>query len=458
MFLTLSDVSSILGQTLDDKAVVNSVSIDTRTLLSGSLFVAIRGSKVDGHDYLLTAKERGATGAIVESVNPSVDLPQICVTNTVDALGVLANAVRSLQSSTVIGITGSYGKTTTKDMVAAVQGHSKSCHATVGNFNTEIGLPLTILSAPADVDTLVLEMGMRGAGQIAELVRIAEPNIGIITNIGSAHIELLGTREAIAAAKTELFRGLSVDAIAVYSDDIAFRELVEASTSHCRRMIVGESPMCDLVVSNIEIGRLETSFMLAYKGETIQATVASPARFAAINGALAVASGLANGMSLLDCVSGLANWRPSEGRMRPRNMPNGAVVLSDAYNAAPEAMLAAVSVLADIGSQASGNSWAVLGEMRELGVETKQWHHAVGEAVTSSGIDHLVVVGTAASGYRTGALAAGMNPDKIHFFETPANAASVLKLVIGCGDVVLVKGSRAAGLEQIVNTLCEGAA
>lgn len=458
MFLTLSEVGRILGQKIENPSVVNGVSIDTRTLLHGALFAAIRGTKVDGHDYLLTAMERGASAAIVETINESVELPQICVTNTVDALGVLANHVRKLQNPTVIGITGSYGKTTTKDMVATVHGYVSSCHATVGNFNTEIGLPLTILSAPADVNTLVLEMGMRGSGQIAELVRIAEPNIGIITNIGSAHIELLGSRDAIAAAKTELFRGLSNDALAVYSDDIAFRDLVDASTSHCRRMIVGESSTSDLVVSKVDIGRLETSFTLTYQEESIRASVASPARFAAMNGALAVASGLASGMSLVDCVAGLAKWRPSEGRMRPRKMANGAVVLSDAYNAAPEAMLAAVSVLADVGSQASGNSWAVLGEMRELGVETKQWHHAVGEAITASGIDHLVVVGTSASGYRTGALTAGMNPDKIHFFETPTNAASVLKQVIGSGDVVLVKGSRAAGLEQIVNALCEDAA
>ncbi len=458
MLLTLSDVSAIFGQSLDNTAVVNSVSIDTRTLTDGALFAAIRGTKVDGHDYLLIAKERGASGAIVEMVNTSVDLPQICVTNTVDALGILANWVRKHHDPNVVAITGSYGKTTTKDMVASVHGYAKSCHATLGNFNTEIGLPLTILSAPADVSTLVLEMGMRGSGQIAELVRIAEPNVGVITNIGSAHIELLKTREAIGAAKTELFRGLSRDAVAVYPSDIAFRELVDASASHCRRMIVGESSSCDLVVSNIRIGRLETTFTLTYEGDSLSASVASPARFAALNGALAVATGIVSGMPLHDCVAGLANWRPSEGRMRPRSMPNGAVVLSDAYNAAPEAMLAAVAVLAEVGSQATGESWAVLGEMRELGVETQQWHQAVGEAVSNADIDHLVVVGSDASGYRTGALMSGMNPDQIHYFETASSAATVLKQVVGSGDVVLVKASRAAGLDHIVDALCGGAA
>ena len=298
---------------------------------------------------------------------------------------------------------------------------------------------------------------MRGPGQIAELVRIAEPNIGVITNIGSAHIELLGTRDAIATAKTELFRGLPPDATAVYSEAIEFKTVVDASASHCRRFIVGESQTCDLTISNIQQGRLETTFQLKYKGESVVAKVASPARFAAINGALAVGTGLSAGMSLPSCVAGLANWRPSEGRMRPRIMRNGAVVLSDAYNAAPEAMLAAISVLAELGSQTSGNAWAVLGEMRELGVETKQWHLAIGEAVSTSGIEHLVVVGTSATDYRTGAILAGMNPDQVHFFDSPASAAVVLQQVIGETDVVLIKGSRAAGLDLIVDMLCGGA-
>ena len=457
MLLTLDVVGRILGHAINDKSVVSGVSIDTRTLMNGALFAAIRGTKVDGHDYLFTAMERGACGAVVETINPSVDLPQICVTNTVDALGVLANWVRKQRNPTVIAVTGSYGKTSTKDMVACVHGHEKSCHSTIGNFNTEIGLPLTVLSAPDDVDALVLEMGMRGPGQIAELVRIAEPNIGVITNIGSAHIELLGTRDAIATAKTELFRGLPPDATAVYSEAIEFKTVVDASASHCRRFIVGESQTCDLTISNIQQGRLETTFQLKYKGESVVAKVASPARFAAINGALAVGTGLSAGMSLPSCVAGLANWRPSEGRMRPRIMRNGAVVLSDAYNAAPEAMLAAISVLAELGSQTSGNAWAVLGEMRELGVETKQWHLAIGEAVSTSGIEHLVVVGTSATDYRTGAILAGMKPDQVHFFDSPASAAVVLQQVICATDVVLIKGSRAAGLDLIVDMLCGGA-
>ncbi len=454
MRLTLSEVSAILGDHLRSDSVVTGVSIDTRTLVPGSLFAAIRGTKVDGHDYLSAAKERGATGAIVETLNPSVDLPQICVTNTVDALGRLANGVRQRQCPSVVAITGSYGKTTTKDMAAAIHGYSRSCHATLGNFNTEIGLPLTILSAPDDVESLVLEMGMRGTGQIAELVRIAEPNVGIITNIGSAHIELLGSREAIAVAKSELFRGLASTATAVYPESIDYRDVVEQSAAHCTRLIVGESDSCDLIISNTKVSRLESTFTVTYKSETANAVVASPARFAAMNGALAVGAGLAAGIPLADCVAGLSNWRPSEGRMRPRCMANGAVVLSDAYNAAPEAMLAAISVLAEFAGQGSGSAWAVLGEMRELGVETKQWHLVIGEAVFSSGIQHLVIVGQAATDYRTGALLAGMNADQIHYFETPEKAAAILQVVVGGDDVVLVKGSRAAGLERIVNSLC----
>lgn len=454
MLLTIREVATILGTQASDETLVTGVSIDTRTLTSGSLFVAIRGTKVDGHDYLAIARERGASCAIVESVNVSVDLPQLCVTNTIDALGLLANAVRKRQVANVIGITGSYGKTTTKDMVAAVHGYASSCHATAGNFNTEIGLPLTILSAPQDAETLVLEMGMRGAGQISELVRIAEPNIGIITAIGSAHIELLGSRDAIAAAKSELFRGLSPYSVAIYREDIDFRLVVDESSSHCRRLIVGESAECDIVVSNIRVNRLQTEFSVTHLGLVASAVVASPARFAAMNGALAIASGVAAGIDLGDCVAGLANWRPSEGRLRPRNMSNGAVVLSDAYNAAPEAMLAAVSVLADVMSNSQGHSWVVLGEMRELGAETKRWHQVIGDAVYATGANHLVVVGEAATDYRTGALVAGMHPDRIHFFDTPQKAASVLQHVIGPEDYVLIKGSRAAGLDCIVESLC----
>lgn len=454
MNMKLVDLASAIGIVHDGDQCVNGINIDTRLLQIGDVFVAVKGSKVDGHDYLRAAQCRGAVAAIVNMRNTSIDLLQFEVTNTVCALGNIAAKYREQLLPLVIGVTGSYGKTSTKDMIAAVMGASAPSHATSGNFNTEFGLPLTILAAPRDTQNLILEMGMRGPGQIAELCQIARPTIGVLTNLGSSHLELLGSMDAITLAKCELFASLPATGTAVISQTLAHNEIVMSAIQHCKRLIVGDGPSCDVRYDNVEASVKCVAFSVTVHGVTHALRLPTPARFAVENACLSIAAGVAAGVDVSTAVSALSKWLPSEGRMKPRVAVNGATVLSDAYNAAPEAVVAAIGVLADSTRPGSGETWAVLGEMRELGAETERWHQIVGEAVAEARIDHLVIVGDAARMIRVGALYGGMCADKIHMYSDPESAAQVLGLVIMPSDTVLVKGSRVAGLNKVVDALC----
>jgi UDP-N-acetylmuramoyl-tripeptide--D-alanyl-D-alanine ligase len=396
------------------------VVIDSRGVGPGDLFVGLPGERVDGGRFAAQALAAGAWGVLVANEHTRLggQSPQsravIAVDDPLVALGSLARAWRRELGAKVVGITGSTGKTSTKDLLAGMLAPHLRVVATHANLNTEIGLPLTILGAPAGTEALVLEMAMRGKGQIAELVAIAEPDVGVITNVGPVHLELLGSVEAVAAAKAELVRDLRPGATAVLP---AGEPLLD---SHLRDDITvvrfGEEPLPD---------GLELPFTSAHMLRNARAAVAA-ARALGVDPA------------------GRVEVELSAMRGQRIELPGHIVVVNDCYNANPMSMRAALD---DLAVSADGRRVAVLGDMLELGPEELRFHAEIGDHARAVGVELLVTVGP---------LAREMRGD--HAVDTAAEAASLVRELVRPGDTVLVKASRGVGLEVVAEALQEAAA
>ena len=396
------------------------VVIDSRDVGPGDLFVGLQGEHVDGGEYAAAALEAGAWGVLVAAGHATPlrgQTPEwrvIAAEDPLAALGALARAWRRELGAKVVGITGSTGKTSTKDLLAAMLAAQLRTVATHANLNTEIGLPLTILGAPAGTEALVLEMAMRGRGQIAELVAIAEPDVGVITNIGPVHLELLGSVEAVAAAKAELVRDLRPGATAVLPAD---EPLLDA---HLRDDITivrfGGEPLPD---------GLELPFTSAHMLRNARAAVAA-ARAIGVEPA------------------GRLEVELSAMRGQRIELPGHIVVVNDCYNANPMSMRAALD---DLALSAEGRRVAVLGDMLELGPDEQRFHAEIGEHARTAGVELLVTVGP---------LARAMRGDRAA--DTAAEAATLVRELVRPGDTVLVKASRGVGLEVVAEALQEAAA
>jgi len=396
------------------------VVIDSRDVGPGDLFVGLQGEHVDGGEYAAAALEAGAWGVLVAAGHATPlrgQTPEwrvIAAEDPLTALGALARAWRRELGAKVVGITGSTGKTSTKDLLAAMLAAQLRTVATHANLNTEIGLPLTILGAPAGTEALVLEMAMRGRGQIAELVAIAEPDVGVITNIGPVHLELLGSVEAVAAAKAELVRDLRPGATAVLPAD---EPLLDA---HLRDDITivrfGGEPLPD---------GLELPFTSAHMLRNARAAVAA-ARAIGVEPA------------------GRLEVELSAMRGQRIELPGHIVVVNDCYNANPMSMRAALD---DLALSAEGRRVAVLGDMLELGPDEQRFHAEIGEHARTAGVELLVTVGP---------LARAMRGDRAA--DTAAEAATLVRELVRPGDTVLVKASRGVGLEVVAEALQEAAA
>jgi UDP-N-acetylmuramoyl-tripeptide--D-alanyl-D-alanine ligase len=370
--------------------------VDSREVRPGDLFVGLRGENVDGGAFVDQALERGAWGAIRGD-------------GALGALQRLATAWRRELGADVVGVTGSTGKTSTKDVIAAMVGQRRRAVATRGNYNTEIGLPLTVLEAPAGTEVLVLEMAMRGPGQIAELAAIAEPDVAVITNIGPVHLEQMGSLEAIAEEKAAVIRGLRAGGTAVVPRDepLLVPHLRDDVT------VVEFGPGDDL-------GDIELPYSSAHMR---------------VNAAAALAAARAVGVE----PHGLVEVALSDLRGQRLELPGGVTIVNDCYNANPMSMRAALD---DLAAAAPGRRVAVLGDMLELGPDSERFHREVGEHARESGVDLLVTVGP---------LAADMDGDQA--VANAAEAAALLPELLSDGDTVLVKGSRGVGLEVVAEAL-----
>ena len=452
--MTLAEIADVVGGVAHGEATVTGGAfLDTRTPEPGGLFVAVVGEHVDGHDYATTARDAGAAAAL--GSRPT-ELPTVVVDDVTAALGRLArHVVDRLPDVVVLAMTGSQGKTGTKDYLAHVLGEAGPTVATRGNFNNELGVPLTVLRATAETRYLVVEMGARGVGHVAELCRIAPPHVAAVLNVGTAHIGEFGSREAIALAKGEIVEALPPDGTAVLNAD---DELVVAMAPRTRATVTtfGSAP-ADVAVGEVtadEIGR--QSFELTYRGSGATVHLAQVGAFQWRNAAAAAAMALAAGVDLDTVADALGDAAPaSRWRMELGERPDGLVVINDAYNANPESMRAALETLAGIGARSGRRTVAVLGEMFELGDGAVAAHTGVGAYAAQVGVDVLVTVGAAAGAMAAGFDAAGSAGVSI----TTAGrdeATDWLRHNVSAADVVLVKASRGAALELVADDLLTG--
>ncbi len=452
-----------VASAVDGGAPITGVTVDSRDVAPGDLFVAIAGERVDGHDFAADAVAAGASCVLAS--RPLADgagsaLPCIVVDDPVAALGRLASWYRRERlSCVVIGITGSSGKTSTKDLVARVLSTAAPTVSPRGSFNTEVGLPLTVLGADADTRFLVLEMGMRGEGHIAYLVRLMNPDIGVVLNVGSAHLEMLGSREAIARAKSEMVRDLPSTAIAVLNrDDPAVRAMADITAAQV--LTFGEAPDADLRATDVRVdAAARPSFTLTdtRTEEAMPVSLLLSGEHHVSNACAAAAVGRAAGVSMEQIADALRAAEPdSRWRMEVRVAPAGFTVINDAYNANPESMRAALKSLAAMA--AGRRTWAVLGEMRELGDASMEEHDAIGRLAVRLDISRLVCVGEGTRVMHLGASSEGSwGEESIHVPDVDA-AISLLRAQLRPDDVVLVKASRSIGLERIAEALLsEGA-
>lgn len=448
--LAINEIVSATGATLvgaDHGAHVTAVSTDTRSLPEGCLFVALRGENFDGHAFAKHAAEQGAACLMLEEVPEDVellDVPVVQVKNTLYGLQRLAMWYRQQLNIKVVGITGSNGKTSTKDFTASVLSCQFKVNATKGNLNNHIGLPLSVLATEEDDQVCVWEMGMNHAGEIAPLCEISAPDIGIITHIGTAHIENLGTCEGIAEEKGALARSLTEKGTLIVPASCDFADyLIERTVA--KVMVVGNGR--GLVrAEELKIDDEGSSFNLCIDGHAdVPVRIPVNGKHMVNNALLAAATGYALGMLPEDIAKGLAKTTLTSGRLR-RYCSGGIKVIDDTYNANPDSVAAAIETLADIHTQNESRKVVVLGMMAELGVYADEAHLGVGKLAAEK---HLQVVSVGADAALICQGACDVN-DSARHFDQHKDAAEWLKDYCKEGDVVLFKGSRMAGMERVM--------
>ncbi len=430
-------------------AMVTTVCTDSRALKRGDLFVALRGENFDGHRFVAEAAKIGAVGAIVETapVGLSPEFAIIEVLDTLKALQNLAANYRASLSLRVLGITGSNGKTSTKDFASAVLGKKFRTSKTAGNLNNHIGVPLTLLSLGADDEAAVIEMGMNHPGEIAPLAAMAKPDAAIITNIGVAHIEYMGSREAIAAEKGELAAAVGKNGAVILNADDDFTPAIAA---RCKaRVVTAGLSSGDVRATDLQTISSGIKFRIHATGRCLDAMIPVPGEHMVRNALLACAAGLDFGLSLEECVAGLREPGLSKGRLQQKNIA-GLLVLDDSYNGNPDSMIAGLATL--VQQPGNGRRIAVLGRMGELGSQSESGHRRVGAAAGKLGLACLITVGEEARWISDSA--SGIK-EIIHVGDTAA-AASVLRSFAKTGDIVLVKGSRSAKMENVIAELEKG--
>jgi UDP-N-acetylmuramoyl-tripeptide--D-alanyl-D-alanine ligase len=430
------------GRLLGGDAEITGVAIDTRKLQPGDLFVAIKGERADGHDYLDEAAARGAVAALVTR-KVDGELPQVLVNDTELALGDLASAVRAQRDVRVVGITGSNGKTTVKTLVASILSRHGRTHVSAGNFNNELGLPLSLLSMPQDTEYAVFEMGAGKPGDIAYLAAIARPDIGLVTLIAPAHLARMGSIEGVAETKGALYQALPADGIAIINADDAFASFFGGLAGARRQLRFGLDQPADVGADIIEQRVDGSRFVLSTPHGDAEVALPLPGRHNIANALAATAVALALEVPLETIVTGLEQVPGVAGRLRRETMDGGWTLIDDSYNANPSSMAAAIDTLL----LAGGERWLVLGDMAELGADARALHAGIGVRARERGVDRLFAVGPLGVATVEAFGAGGEH------FDDKAALIAALKSRVHAGVTCLVKGSRSAGMEQVVAAL-----
>lgn len=436
----------------------NGLTVDSRSATPGCIFVALPGERADGHDFAIDALERGARILLVlrdradiaaaAQAAGTAGAAVIRVDDPLLAVQQLAAWHRAKLHAAVIGVTGSTGKTTSKDFLTSVMGRSRRVVATRGNRNNELGVPLTIFEAGSDTDVLVVEMGMRGLGQIARLAEIARPQVGLVTNVGTSHLELLGSQDAVAAAKGELVRAIDPDGAVFLNGDDAYSDVL-AFDSSAPVTFYGTSERCVVRAHEVTLdSSSRASFVIETASGRMPVSLPVPGRHNVYNALAAAAVGLHLAVPLEEIAQGLAEAVITGMRMESFLAASGVTVINDAYNANPSSMKAAIETLS--ATESVGRRVAVLGDMAELGSLSELAHFQIGEQVARLPIDILITVGAKASRIADGARAEGADAIEIRPCATSEEASEVLDDILESGDVVLVKASRVMGLERVV--------
>ncbi len=448
MNLKVCEIAKVLGTNIDSENIINRVSIDSRDVDENTLFFAIKGERFDGHDFVKDVAEKGV-GAVVCHREVECSAPVIYVKDTKDALLDFASYYKStFKDLTLIALTGSVGKTTTKEMVACVMEQSGETLKTEGNFNNEIGMPRTLFRFTDTTKNAVIEMGMDGFNQISVLSRCAKPDCAIITNIGVSHIENLGSREGILKAKLEMLDGMEKGSSLFLNGDNDMLSTVKNDDFNIVFFGI-ENKSCDILAEDIKEIGLSTEFV-AVKGDIRQKITIPTVGIHNVYDALsAFAVGLEYGISPENIAKGLMNYAPSGMRQRIREV-NGITVIEDCYNASPDSQKAGLNSLCKI---AKGRKIAVLGDMLEMGSYSETAHRTVGEYAAQCGVDMLFTYGKESEYMADSAKKLGLQ--KVFPFTDKTELTSTLLNEIKTGDTLLFKASRGMKLEEIIEKIYE---
>ncbi len=446
--LTIEEIAQAVGSADSFSGEITQLSTDSRTIPQGCLFVALVGERFNGHDYVADAIKQGAAFAIAQEKRDYGTDKILYVNNTQDALMAIGRLYRSKFFIHCVGITGSVGKTTTKDMIADVVSAGFRTLKTQGNLNNEIGLPKTLFQLDPSYEAAVIEMGMQGLGEIRALAEVAQPQIGVITNIGVSHMELLGSRENILKAKLELADVLPDGAPLILCGDNDLLRNVKIPRLNVQFYGI-DNPACMFRAEQIHENLTETSFNLCYHNKQTAVTIPCVGRHNVLNALAACAVGTALGIPMDQCAQALKQYVPSGMRQKIVSF-GGYTVVEDCYNASPDSMKAALSTLSSY--PCGGRRIAVLGDMFELGDIASQAHTDVGIFSTQKGIDFLFAYGDMARYYYQGAESAG---GKSQVYTDCESLVKALKDFLCPGDVVWFKASRGMHLEQVLQGLYE---
>jgi len=450
MMLNLQETAQALSAKLQGKPELayTRVTTDSRDIRAGDLFIALKGERFDAHDFVAQAFAQGAVAVMVER---AIDGDCIIVEDTLQALGALAGYWRAKHAhQPLVAITGSNGKTSLKEMLASIlaahAGNSDLVHATKGNLNNHIGLPLTLLGIRPEHRFVVAEMGMNHFGEIDYLTHIARPDVAVVNNAGAAHLEALGSVAGVAKAKGEIFAGLVNDGVAIINSDDEFASLWRDLAASHAQISFGLQD-AEITAEQIELQATGSAFKLATPLGTVDVTLAVPGLHNVRNALAAAASAIALQIPLAEIAKGLSAWGGVKGRLQAKQASNGAKILDDTYNANPDSMRAAIDVLSAIGQSTAQNTVLVIGDMGEVGEDAAERHAEIGAYAREQGISALLATGEqmthAVNTFGEGA----------QHFADKADLLRALNELLTPQSQVLVKGSRFMRMEEIVNAL-----